>query len=90
MGEESQGCQNVESNILRCSLDRNKENVTKSPFKSIMTIGTLSAVASISATQTYFSSYLNILNLGRSVRGQIIGPLNSEPFVSLKITSDLD
>lgn len=81
----------MESNILRCSLDRNKENVTKSPFGSILTIGIWvpSAVASISATQTHFSSYFHVLNLGGSVREPVIGPLNSEPFVSHKITSDL-
>lgn len=81
----------MESNILRCSLDRNKENVTKSPFKNIVTIGILvsSAAASISATQTYCCSYCDISNLGRPGRDQI-GPTNSDPFVSLKMTSDLN
>lgn len=82
----------MESNILRCSLDRNKGNVTKSPFKSTVTIGmsVANAVASISATQTYFGSPFNILNLGRFVREQITDSVNSEPSYPLKITSDLD
>lgn len=82
----------MKSNILRCSLDRNKGNVTKSPFKSTTTIGILVAndVARISATQTLFNSHFNIFNLGRFVRGQIIDPMNSEPPLSLKITFDLD
>lgn len=48
------------------------------------------AVASISATQTYFGSHFNILNLGRFVREQITDSVNSEPSYPLKITSDLD
>lgn len=64
----------------------------KSPFKSttigILTIGIL--VARISAIQTLFNSHFNIFNLGRSVRGQITDPMNSEPPLSLKITFDLD